>query len=228
MDLYNSAIAEYEDTLVGKQKAISTYYFSYGKYGNQRLALQIMKYAFETYLGWSPATLRDYISNEIFNRLQLKPLLHYIEFPPELDPKKDLFYIIHLIYPDVVRFSKKDLVLHVFQQLLEGSIMKFPKEFFTGADGEQRAQICLRYILEQKLTFVSVQEAYAFFSTPNCLKLLNKYKLLSVCRDLYDSPLTYLHYSLPSKQQDVFWYRYYDFCCKRAQLRKAQEAGDSR
>lgn len=211
MDFLKSAIAEYEDTLVGKRKAISTFYFSYGENGNMKLALQIMKYAFETYLKWEPPVLRDYLTNEVLERMKLKSLMRYIVFPPELNAKEDLFYIAWLIYPETIHYGKKDLALRVYIKLLNKEIQKFPKEFFTGSEGITRTQICLRYMIEHYLHFTSVRELYEFFSTDECIKTLRKYKLLTICRDLYDTPVEYLHSSLSNDQKDIFWYRYFDF-----------------
>jgi len=105
MDVLVSAISEYEDVLVGKRKAFSGFYFSYGVNGNMRLALQIMKYAFETYLQWPADQLRDCLTMEILEKLKIKPLLRHIVFPPELDRKKDLFYIAWRLYPKTVHYS---------------------------------------------------------------------------------------------------------------------------
>lgn len=226
MDILKSAIAEYEDTLLGKRKAVSSYYFSYGKTGNMKLALQIMKHAFETYLNWSPLDLRDYITMEVLERVKVRSLLKYIEFPPELNPKEDLFYIAWLIYPETVHFNSKELTLRVYKSLLDKTIQKFPKEFFTGTDGYSRAQICLRYIIEQYLNPSTIKELYEFFSTLECQKFLRKHKLLVICRDLFDTPVHYLHISLSKKQQDDFWYRYYDFLYRKARADEAAEKGD--
>lgn len=226
MDFLKSAIAEYEDTLVGKRKAISTFYFSYGENGNMKLALQIMKYAFETYLKWEPQVLRDYLTSEVLERIKLKSLLRYIVFPPELNAKEDLFYIAWLIYPETIHYGKKDLALRVYKKLLDKEIQKFPKEFFTGSDGVTRTQICLRYMIEQYLHITSVKELYEFFSTDECIKTLRKYKLLTICRDLYDTPVEYLHSSLSKEQKDIFWYRYYDFRYRHRLLDEHQTEED--
>lgn len=225
MAFIQSIIAEYEDTLIGKRKSISPFYFSYGETGNMKLALQVMKYAFETYLQWSPQDLQACLTYEVLERLHLKSLLRYVVFPPELDVSQDLFYIAWLLYPETLHFDQKDLILRVYQKLLEGRQQKFPKEFFTGSDGLTRSQVCLRYMIEQYLTFSSIKDMYAFFAAEACHKVLRKYKLLVVCRDLYDTPVDYLHASLARGQQDEFWYRYYDFQLQRRRLAE-QQAGN--
>ena len=191
-----------------------------------KLALHIMQYAFETYLGWTPQVLRDNLTLDILERLKLKSLLRYIQFAPELNAKEDLFYIAWLIYPETVHYGKKELTLRVYKQLLNKQLQKFPKEFFTGRDGLTRSQICLRFMIEQFLHFTSVEEMYRYFSTEECTKTLRKYKLLVVCRDLYDTQLEYLHESLAKEQRDTFWYRYYDFSLRRRLLTEQETEGD--
>lgn len=224
MDFLKSAIAEYEDTLVGKRKSVSVYYFSYGESGNMRLALQIMQYAFETYLKWEPLVLRDYLTFEVLDRLKLRFLLKYIVFPPELNSKEDLFYIAWLIYPKTIHYGAKELTLRVYQKLMDKEIQKFPKEFFTGRDGVTRSQICLRYVIEHQLNLSSIKALYEYFSTDACTKMLRKNKLLVVSRDLYDSQVDYLHSSLAEEQRDEFWFRYYDFHLRRRLLNEETES----
>lgn len=227
IDFLKSAISEYEDTLIGKRKAISAFYFSYGKSENAKLALQIMRYAFETYLKWSPLVLRNYLSHDVLERLKLKSLLRFIPFPPELDAKEDLFYIAWLIYPETIHYGKKDLTLRVYRNLLDKKIQKFPKEFFTGRDGITRSQICLRYMIEQHLNLTSVKSLYEYFSTEECTKALRTYKLLTVCRDLYDSQMEYLHNSLAKEQRDTFWFRYYDFALRRRLFAEKEQKNET-
>lgn len=227
MEFLKSAITEYEGTLVGKRKSVSTFYFSYGETGNMKLALQIMQYAFETYLKWTPQELRDYLTLDVLERLKLKSLLRYIVFPPELNAKEDLFYIAWLLYPETIHFSPKDLTLRVYSKLLEGKLQKYPKDFFTGSDGVTRSQICLRYMIEHYLNFTTVKDLYTFFSKEECNKTLRRYKLLVICRDLYDTPVDYIHLSLAKEQRDEFWYHYYTFQLKRRILAELRTESDS-
>jgi len=225
MDVLRSAIAEYEDVLIGKRKAISSYYFSYGQNGNMKLVLQIMRYSFNTYLRWSAGQLRDCLTLEALEHLKLRTLLRHIAFPPELDRKQDLFYIAWLLYPKTVHLTEQDLILRVYKGILEGRLQKYPKEFFTGQYGLLRARVCLRYMIEQHLQFGSIPELYEYFASPQCQRTLRMHKLLTICRDLYDSTVEYLHQTLPREQQDVFLYRFYDFQIRKEELEQPPGAG---
>jgi len=226
VEILKSAIAEYEDVLIGGKKVISAYYFSYNASGNMKLALQIMKYAFDTYLHWSAEQLRDYLTLKVMERLKLQPLIRHIIFPVELDCNRDLFYIAWLLYPKTVHFSEKELILRVYKNLLDRKIQKYPKEFFDGMSGYRRAQVCLRYMVEQFVPVSTIDALYEFFASPDCYKVLRQKKLLVVCRDWFASPVDYLHQSLPKEQQNNFLYYYFSFRQRRAE-QKAQLAEQS-
>jgi len=225
MDVLRSAIAEYEDVLIGKRKAIASYYFSYGPNGNMKLALKIMRYSFDTYLHWNAEQLRDFLTLDVLEQLKLRSLLRHIQFPPELDRKKDLFFIAWQLYPKTVHFTEQDLILRVYKNILSGKQLKYPKEFFTGRYGLLRARVCLRYLIEQYLHCASIPELYEYFASAQCQKTLRLHKLLVICRDLYDSPIEYLHRTLPRDQQDVFLYRFYDFQNRKAEQKTRVAAG---
>jgi len=221
VDLVKSVITEYEDMLVGNRKMISNYYFTYNAAGNMKLALKVMKYAFDTYLHWTPTQLRDCLTYEVIERLRLQQLLRYVIFPVELDSTEDLFYVAWQLYPKTVHFTERDLILRIYKNLLEKKKPKFPKKFFDGTCGSLRAQVCLRYMIEQFLPFNSTDELYDYFASPKCLKALRQNRLSSICTDLFETPLEYLHKSLPKEQQNQFLYYFYDFTLRRAEQKKA-------
>jgi len=66
---------------------------------------------------------------------------------------------------------------------------------------------------------------YEYFASAQCQKTLRLHKLLVICRDLYDSPIEYLHRTLPRDQQDVFLYRFYDFQNRKAEQKTRVAAG---
>lgn len=209
--LNQELILEYENCLLGKTVTIPKYYFSYAQESNARIALSIMQYAFENYLRWDPFTLRDQLNMRIMQKLKLKLLIKYIPFPPELNPKTDLFYIVWKIYPKTIHFSETDLILKIYTQVLSGELQRFPKEFFTGIYGMVRARVCLQYLIEQYMTVNDIEELYRIFASKQGTTLLKKYKLFSVCESSFDNPVEFLHYSLPQQQKDDFLDSFYQF-----------------
>ena len=202
-------ILDYEEVLLGNQKTVSSAIFYSDAVGNEKLALNIMKYAFETYLRWTPIELYDWLTPEIMERLKPTQLLSYVRFPSELEPT-DLFYVVWKIYPQQTHYSKEDLILRVYKKMLADQIKKYPKEFFTATEGVDRAIICLRYLIENYIPLRNTLQLYALFSARGNT-LLKKYKLLVPCKDLFGTPLVYLHESLPKNQCNNTFYLYCRF-----------------
>ena len=202
-----SCIYEYDELMIGKRKSINPDFFSYGEYANELLALEIMRYAFETYLRWDPIDLRDRIDIKLLKRLKLDPLIKYLNFPPELDSRSDYFYIVWRLYPGTIHYNYEERVFHVYRRILEGKVPKFPKEYFTGSDGAERAYLCFRYMAENIVHFESICDMYRHFCTKDGVRTLQKAKLNVICRDLFGSPLEFVHASLPNGQKNELMYR---------------------
>lgn len=203
---------EYGELLLGNRTTLPQSFFSTnGSAANEQNALDLMRYAFETYLKWTPFELCDWLTWDILILLKLKYVMKYIRFPPELDPDKDLYYIACRLYPQTLRFSESDLTLAVYKKMLAGEIRKYPKEFFSGIEGMRRAGVCLAYAIEQFLPVDNVYDLYEAFSKPSINQFLRKRKLMSVCSDLFGYPLDFLHAALPNQQKQPAMYFYCQF-----------------
>lgn len=203
---------EYDQILLGNCKKYSTMYFSFSDSVNETMALTVIKYAIERYLKWTPFQAYHMLDKNIVVQLKLNPLLAHIKFPPELKKDKDLWYVVHRIYPHLFPLSKKNLITTLMSRLTSGKKIKFPSDYFFCEEGEFRACICLQYILEHFLVFKDIESIYEFFSnTEVAARSLKKYNLLKVCGLYFDSPLCFLHAALPTKQKNEFYYQYYSF-----------------
>lgn len=204
-------IAEYEQMLLNDSKSFPSEFFKYTPEVNMSQALTVIRYVLEKYLRWDPIKIRDLLSYPILEKLKLMPFMQYIIFPVELDPHTDLFYIAWLLYPATVHISQKDLILNVYKKLLDGSLAKYPKEFYTGTIGELRAILCLRYVLEHEYEFESIEDMYSYFASNKINNALKKYKLEIICRDLFGTPVEFLHEALSDNQKDEFLFQYNRF-----------------
>ena len=217
---------EYEQILTGKKNSFASTYFPYNADQNERLALEIFKYAIEKYLNWTPDETRLFLNAEIIKQMKLDSITRFLRFPPELDPKKDYFYIAHLMYPNIIRYNSKELILNVYKKVLNGTLCKFPKEYMSGTRGLMCAGICFQYMLEQYFQFSCIEELYSYFASLEGWKALKKYRLSSVCNLMFDSPLDYLNESLNEKQRNEFLYRYYKFDeANSCQIKKMKKDG---
>ena len=206
-------LTEYDKVLIGKQRIIDPYYFHRSKTpeARQHTALTLIQYACEVYLRWSPQKMYESISMDILKQWKLTGYLTHIEFPPELNKERNLWYLAHMIYPDVIHVSDKEICLSVYRQVLSGEIKKFPKKFFSDSRNMKRACVCLKYAIDNYTNFNNVEALYDFFGSSECLKFLSTYRLDMYIRNIFDSPITALYLIVPPDQDLPFLFHYYRF-----------------
>lgn len=159
-------LMEYEQILLGntinsRSKFTATYI---SKNADDRYALHLLRYVFEEILDWSPIVTRTFLSGGLIDMLKLRVVANSIQFPPELSPKTDYFYYAWRMYPEMVHITQRELTLNVYEKVLQGMLIKYPKGFFLKLHGEINKAICLNYAIEQYLHPGSIEEIYKFFS----------------------------------------------------------------
>lgn len=205
-------IMEYEKLLLKDNGAnLSTSHFSYNHYNNHKLALVLFRYAIEDILHWMPIDIVYKLDINTIKNLHLLIPYKYLIFPEELSKRKDCFYIAHLLYPNVIPYNTRNLVIMSYQRVLSQENGKFSKNFFLGAEGELRACICLQYLLKEHLSFTSIEEIYYYFSTAKAMSTLRQFSLATVCSDFFDDPLEFVHSALPKKQKNELYFQFYRF-----------------
>ena len=208
--LSQEIIMEYDDSLLGNRPYLSTYYFE-RQASPQATVLELIRYACETRLNWSPEQLRDYLTMDILQLLGLRHLFKYINFPDYLSPSEDLFYVAWCIYPWTQDTALEDLEIRAYKRLLSSETVKFPKKYFHGLDGLSRACACLRYVITTYHPFENTLAMYRFFASAEAVAFLREYKLLIAGYEQFESPLEFLHTALPETQKDETFYQYFCF-----------------
>lgn len=221
-------IYEYEQMLLGKKKNIDSEIFCFNEYGNEKLALEIFRYAIEDIMHWSPIDAYHGLNEKYINLLKLKHIVRYIRFPAEFDSDKDFYFIVSRLYPDKIKINVKERTLIMYQQLLSGEIKKFPKRFLEGRDGEMRAAFCLKYAIQNYGLFENIEDLYRAFSCSEGNEFLRKVKLYLPCTTLYELPIDFLHASFPQKEQEKneFIYTMYRFRAYEKMLIKKKNSAN--
>lgn len=197
------------NTINSRSKFTATYI---SKNADDRYALHLLRYVFEEILDWSPIVTRTFLSGELIDMLKLRVVANSIQFPPELSPKTDYFYYAWRMYPEMVHITQRELTLNVYEKVLQGMLIKYPKGFFLKLHGEINKAICLNYAIEQYLHPGSIEEIYKFFSDKKkALQFLEKYRLVDIYREQYSDPLDMLHDCLNSFQKNALLYQFYKF-----------------
>ena len=210
--MLKTLLHEYEETLIGNRNSISNVFFSFGAEANEQMALNVFRYAFNTYMHWDAQDIHDYVSPDILKKLKLDNLLKYLRFPGEVDKTNGLYYLAHMLYPEQIQFDSFDLTLKVYDNIVQKKIDKYPKDFFYDIEGAERLKICFRHMLCNYVPFRSIDEMYEFFANQTAATaLLRKYRLNVPCTDLYEKPLILLHNALDDEQKDEFLFQYYNY-----------------
>ena len=206
-------LREYDEVLAGKRKTYSASCMN--KAQGAKTSADMLRYIFSYYMRWTPIQTRDCLTPEVVRAMRLESLINRIPSPPEVNRDTELYFVAWHIYPQTVNISKSELIIKVYMDVIEGRISKFPKSYFDGNDGYIRARLLLLTMIREFLSFESVEDIYAFFSGDAGKRAINQYKLTVPLRELYSSPLDYLHDSLHHSQKNDELYRKYSQGVKR-------------
>lgn len=203
------ACYEYEQVLLDKRGNYSAGLFE-GKSAKEReeTALFMLKTIFEKYLQWTPEQAFHYLNRDVINKLKLKPIIRYIQFPSEFDIEKDCYYIVARIYPDKFHIDKKEQTKIVYKRVLDGTASRYPKGFFEGRDGQMKALFCLKFALSEFKVFNNPEELFKFMYEHG-EEFLKKYKLWEAFIMNYgEHPVDYLYDSFgkynKEKYKDIY------------------------
>ncbi len=180
---------------------------------NRSNAISILQYAFKDLLGWDAEICKKAISQEVLDMMKLTNIQQYLDVPVEYNGAVDPVFYASLIYPERVTFDREQLALDIYEDVLNEKIVNdrkrsYPKKFFQGQDGKERACLCLIHAL-QKQSFHNFEEIYSLLADPS-KKFLDASKLL-LAESEFETPLDYLHDSLSDDDKDDFLYSYYKY-----------------
>lgn len=205
-DLY----MEYDDIVIGKRGGFSDRFFSNDRKRNMANALFVIKYALVRYLGWNADAIIENLNKDVMVQMHLQPLMKYVDYPLEYDKDKDYYYLVSLMFKEK-SLGLKEKTIHTYESILNGKLSKYPKDYFVGSDGVVRAAICLQYLITQEIVWSDINELYWIFASDRGYELLKKYKLLNACREIFETPVDFVHFAIPNGQKDPFLFRYYKF-----------------
>lgn len=219
-------ILEYDDVFIGKRDHLSTVFFADATRPKQhKIALELIRYAIETRLRWTPVEVRDFLSEDILQKLKLKVLLKYIIFPKAYFHEYDLFYIAWCLYPQTKNMTEEELELRVYRRLLASDTYRIPAEFFSFAEGTRRAGNCLSYAIETYHQFPKDDgfPMYEFFAGDKAVAFLKQCKLYKVCRQMFPTPLDYLHTALRTDERKKIYYSFFSFLARMKKDEQTEE-----
>jgi len=210
MACYSDILHDYENILLGNKQCPSDCFFTtFDEVQREKNALKVFRAAFEYYMNWSPEKVKDKVNKKVLEDMKLMPYLKFIIFPAELIALDDLWYLAVKLYPQKFVYNQRENINKMFQKVINGEMKKLPKDYLSDSEGELRACICLQYLISNYKQFSSFAEMYDFFSSLEGKNFLKKYRLLTPCSELFDSPIDFLHASLPTKYKQKMWKDFY-------------------
>ena len=210
MIFINELLLEYDDIMIGKRDSYSSILYDSKGIVSENYAISIIRYALVHYLGWNKRIMLNCLNYKVMKQMHLQELMKFIEYPVEYDKQKDYFYLVTLLYKEET-LSFRDMTIHIYEKILSGLRSKYPKDYFSGSDGRVRAGICMQYFIEHYVPFSSLNDLYYFFSTAEGYKMLENYKLINACNELFETPVDYLYFSLPDDQKNSLYHNYYRY-----------------
>lgn len=168
------------------------------KTADEKIALKVIRYAIEYYLGWTPEEAYEKFDMDIVNRMKLEAAVLSIDYPEECFSGGDCAYIISLLYPEIQYDNDAAVIREYNRSFNTGG--RLPSNFYTDLYGKVRAVTVLRYIIAEKLFGVQPVELYDLFYGRMAKKFLAKYRLTEPCAAHFDGiPVKYLNETLPEE-----------------------------
>lgn len=204
--LESIAIERYEKHLLGKRIVLNG-----SPEDKERATRVIYRYAFEHILEWTPQEAEEHLTLAIVKSLKLDSLYKYIRFPPDIDPLKDLDYLVCFAYPSR-QYDAKKQILRVYRRIMSGEDERFPKKIFDGPRGKEKGAVLLNEYIANNIVVFSMEDLYEQFA--DMATMNNKFraaKIYAAARKLYPTPLDFLHNALSEEERDDFLYSFWQY-----------------
>lgn len=205
-----SVLIDYEAVLMRQHKQ----YHLKGKDADvtPKSAKEVLRYAFERILHWSPYNVRDYFTPEVSRKLKLENCIDSVPFPVELDRTRDYFFVASWLYPDVIPYQKDRIILDIYNKVCNKTYKSFPKGFFHEEAGRENLLIVIRYNLSQQFFGKTAEEIYDYFSVRmNANAFAKNANIDAYWREHYPDLVSAVHDALPEGDRDDLYFHYAQF-----------------
>lgn len=187
-------------------------------------ALAVVRYAVQCLLRWSPQDAAEHLTPEIIQMLRFDEVAKYVIYPPDLSKSDDRAsgyrWLLHRAFPSEVGYDIKFHALSIYDQVRTGKLNQFPRYLFRGPDSKKKLAIMLCDYISRNIPAYDMEDLYRRFSNPiEGARILKKASLYYAYKEMFESPILYLHFSL-GDDGDPFLFNYYQF----ADVERAMEA----
>ncbi len=202
-DLIDSTIRMWEEQLrENSHKMLPITFFKGPKDQANEIACALFRYVFENILEWTPTEVVNYLTFEHIKQLNLSRAFNVLDYPPEYKDRRCApFYVGILCYPQLKRYyDEQTLWIMEYNRCVDrgrNHYVNFDEDNIENA--RDKARFLLNHVLinDCELHFRNIEEVYAFFASKKAERWLATKKLKAAVK-FFDSPLDFLHQSLPS------------------------------
>ena len=179
----------YQRVLRGEIKQLSAKFFSDLK--NRDVYIRsILRYVIEQN-GWTKENCKEHLSKEFFKQANLTSAVKHIPCPKD-SYEDDYSYVQEFLYPDIEKGTLEERALRIYRIVLSGEKSRFPKDFFYETEecrGQKRIKICVKYLLEEKLSMpLEERESLFLTNSAKAKHLLRQNRLGILLTTIFDTP----------------------------------------
>ena len=187
-------------------------------------AVAIIRYVITDLLEWTPEEALNNLDDVIAKEMRIDKIVQrYVPYPFDLDKSQDYDYLVSLCFPSQVQYDPEDKVIAFYKKIISGEETRFPKNYFAGDNGMYKAGLLLMYIISRHMPIHDndVAPLYRTFAdTKKIRQKFNEWRITDIAKREYNSPLEFLHYSLPYELANDMLYSNYMYRSVREQYAK--------
>lgn len=204
-----SLLLDYYDSIMGKGPKIPVTYFHSGSpRQDEGLAAEMFKHVLKKIFRWNFDDAMRYLTPKTIAAMYMQTAYGKLIFPPEIEKKRDAFYVASYVWPRNGMFTQPGLVILLYRHILSTTNGKFPKSYFISSDRESRSWLCLSYAINKTLGFESVFDIYSFFANEQAsTRWLRRMRIECIKTGFYKNSLEMIHALLPEKTKNEEYYQ---------------------
>lgn len=172
-------------------------------------AKKIVRWIISDVLGWTPQEAKEHFGLKEIKAFKLTAIINKIIYPEDVS-KTDYPYLIHVLYPNIIRYDPSEGIINIWEEVQKGDLKKFPAGIFAGESGRQRIYTLLNEFNRRYVPAKNLEDLYYAYSRPAEInKAFGEAKLYTSFSKYYTYPIELLHRMIKdvySGQEDEYLY----------------------
>lgn len=190
-------LLEYTEIMLGNKTHFSDDFFSGNSPASEEKVIDFVRLVAKVYLQCTTAQQAKLIfTQDMIRKMHLLGIIKEIRVPDFIDAHDRMDFITAKIFSKNLN-AEKWAAEHYCNRVLDGSLVKFPRNYMDGEVGYSRACYCLRYFLKLEKPGASALDLLYMSVNPKFRAWLQSHYLLNVCGKYFDSRVDFMYEALP-------------------------------